>query len=288
MRDASVMMKSQRHPARPNKTVRFWILLGVFLGVCAGAFACSSPPPGMVWIPPGPFTMGSDEKDLQGRSVDLGLIKPWFQDEAPARTVNLPGFFLDRYEATNRDFAAYIRARRAQSPASWEADAYPPGRDRYPVTDVTWYQAAAYCAWAGKRLPTEAEWEKAARGPEGLRYPWGNEFDAGKANLLSDGLRPVGSYPQGASFYKVEDLAGNVWEWTEDWYQPYPGNAVPSDKYGRRFKVIRGKSWARSFGHQREDEAREITAHEARASYRLYFDPVFSFGDLGFRCAKSA
>jgi len=241
----------------------------------------------MVWIPPGPFTMGSDEKDVLGRSVDLGLTKPWFQDEAPAHRVRLPGYFLDRDEVTNQDYGAYVRARHAQPPPSWTDGAYPSGWDRYPVTDVTWFQADGFCSWAGKRLPTEAEWEKAARGSRGLRYPWGNEFDSGKANLLSDGLRPVGSYPQGASPYGVEDLVGNVWEWTADWYQPYAGNTTPSEKYGQRYKVIRGKSWTRGFGHQSADEGREITAHEARASYRLYFDPVFSFGDLGFRCARS-
>jgi formylglycine-generating enzyme required for sulfatase activity len=241
----------------------------------------------MVWIPPGPFTMGSDEKDIRGRSVDLGLTKPWFQDEAPAHRVKLPGFYLDRHEVTNQDYGAYIRASQAQSPLSWKDGVYPSGMDRYPVTDVTWYQADAFCSWMGKRLPTEAEWEKAARGSRKLRYPWGNEFDSGKANLLSDGLRPVGSFPQGASPYRVEDLVGNVWEWTADWYQPYTGNTVPSEKYGQRYKVIRGKSWTRGFGHQTPAEAREITAHEARASYRLYFDPIFSFGDLGFRCARN-
>jgi len=283
MPNRPVMMQSCQHQARQKKILRFILFIG------AGLFSlsCSSPPSGMVWIPSGPFTMGSDEKDVQGRSVDLGLTKPWFQDEGPAHTVTLPGFYLDRTEVTNQDFAAFVRARRAQVPGSWKAEGYPSGEDRYPVTDVTWYQASAYCLWAGKRLPTEAEWEKAARGPKGLRYPWGNEFDSRKANLLSDGPRPVGSYIQGESPYHVQDLVGNVWEWTSDWYLPYPGNTVPSDNYGERFKVIRGKSWTRGFGHQHADEALEITAHEARTSYRLYFDPGFSFGDLGFRCAKS-
>jgi len=241
----------------------------------------------MIWIPSGPFTMGSDEKDVQGRSIDLGLTKPWFEDEGPAHAVTLPGYYLDRTEVTNQNFADFVRARRAQAPESWKGGTYPAGLDRYPVTDVTWYEAAAYCLWAGKRLPTESEWEKAARGPKGLIYPWGNAFDARKANLLSDGPRPVGSFPQGESPYRVEDLVGNVWEWTADWYQPYPGNTRPSDNYGQRFKVIRGKSWTQGFGHQHADEAQEITAHEARASYRLYYDPGFSFGDLGFRCAKN-
>ena len=283
MRNADIMMKLPVHPSRHRKISHIII----FFGVCLFLLSCTSPPAGMVWIPSGPFTMGSDEKDVQGRSVDLGLTKPWFQDEAPAHTVTLPGFYLDRTEVTNQDFAAFVRARRAQTPGSWKAEGYPSGEDRYPVTDVTWYQVSAYCLWAGKRLPTEPEWEKAARGSNGLRYPWGNEFDSRKANLLSNGPRPVGSFIQGESPYHVQDLVGNVWEWTSDWYLPYPGNTVPSDNYGQRFKVIRGKSWTHGFGHQSVNEGLEITAHESRTSYRLYFDPAFSFGDLGFRCAKS-
>lgn len=241
----------------------------------------------MIWIPPGPFMMGSNEKDLEGRGIDLGLTKPWFQDEVPAHLVNLPGFYIDRYEISNKDFSVFVREKQTRPPTAWNSDAYPSGEDLYPVTDVNWFQAQAYCAWAGKRLPAEAEWEKAARGPQGLIYPWGNEFDSRKANLLSNGPRPIGSHPQGASPYHIEDMIGNVWEWTENWYLPYPDNHNPSDEYGQRFKVIRGKSWIQGFGHQSADEAKEIIAHEARASYRLYFDPTFSFGDLGFRCAKS-
>lgn len=248
--------------------------------------SCSPSPPGMIWIPAGPFIMGSDEEDSEGRSLELGLTKPWFQDEKPAHTVNLPGFYMDRYEVSNQDFKAFVRERQAQPPVSWNGGTYPPGKDRYPVTDVNWFQAQAYCSWAAKRLPTEAEWEKAARGPEGLIYPWRNQFDPQMVNLLGDGPRPVGSYPQGASPYHVEDLIGNVWEWTADSYQPYPGNTTPSENYNQGFKVIRGKSWTQGFGHHTADEAQEIVAHEARASYRLYFDPAFSFGDLGFRCAK--
>ncbi|MBI3609258.1 MAG: SUMF1/EgtB/PvdO family nonheme iron enzyme [Nitrospirae bacterium] len=231
--------------------------------------------------------MGTNEEDKEGKSVDYGLTKPWFQDETPAHSVNLPGFYFDRYEVTQQEFAAFVREKRAQPPPSWKDGRYPAGQDRYPVTDVTWYQAEAYCAGAGKRLPTEAEWEKAARGPKGLIYPWGNEFDLKKANIMTKGLQPIGSYPQGASPYHVEDLIGNAWEWTADWYRPYPGNTIPSENYGQRFKVIRGKSWIQGFGHQPANEAQAIVAHESRASYRLYFDPVFNFGDLGFRCAKS-
>jgi formylglycine-generating enzyme required for sulfatase activity len=241
----------------------------------------------MIWIPPGPFIMGTNEQDTEGKGFELGQTKPWFEDESPEHTVNLPGFYLDRYEVTVADFANFVRKNRAVPPVSWKNGVPPPDSDRLPVSNVTWDQAEAYCAWAGKRLPTEAEWEKAARGPDGLIFPWGNEFDPDRANLLSKGSEPVGSRPQGASPYKVEDLVGNVWEWTSDWYEPYPGNAYPSDNYGRRYKVIRGKSWTEGYGHFSKEDSDAILRHEARASYRLFFDPAYNFGDLGFRCAQN-
>ena len=264
-------------PVRPAGLILLLLLLA----------GCPSKPPGMIWIPPGPFIMGTDKQDTEGRGLELGLTKSWFEDESPQHTVDLPGFYIDRYEVTMADFAIFVQKGKAVPPASWKDGIPPPESDRYPGADVTWFQAQAYCAWAGKRLPTEAEWEKAARGPDGQVFPWGNEYDPERGNLLSKGSEPIGSRPQGASPYKVEDLVGNVWEWTSDWYQPYPGNAYPSDNYGRRYKVIRGKSWTEGYGHFSKEESEEILKHEARASFRLYFDPSYSFGDLGLRCAKS-
>ncbi len=237
----------------------------------------------MVWIPAGEFVMGTDQRDERNRSEELGIIKPWFEDEHPAHRVFVKGFYMDRYEVTLRDYAAYLKATQAPPPSSLtKTDA-----TDLPVTEIDWYQADTYCRWAGKRLPTESEWEKAARGTDGRLFPWGNAFSVDKANVLGKGLAPVGSYPQGRSPYGLEDMIGNVWEWTSDWYGPYPGNPYHSDKFGSDNKVIRGKSWTTGFGHQSPSEVLEITIHEARSGFRLPFDPDYHFSDLGFRCAKS-
>jgi formylglycine-generating enzyme required for sulfatase activity len=237
----------------------------------------------MVWIPAGDFVMGTDQRDEQKRSEELGIIKPWFEDEHPAHRVFVKGFYMDRYEATIRDYAAYLKATQAPPPFSMtKTDA-----TDLPVTGINWYQADTYCRWAGKRLPTEAEWEKAARGTDGRSFPWGDAFSVEKANVLGKALAPVGAYPQGRSPYGLDDMIGNIWEWTFDWYGPYPGNPYRSDKFGNDYKVIRGKSWTTGFGHQSPSEILEITAHETRSGYRLPFDPDYHFADLGFRCAKS-
>jgi len=259
-------------------------LLLSLLGPLSG---CQRTPPDMVWIPGGAFVMGTNEVDRQGRAIEYGLTKPWFEDEHPEHTVNLPGFYLDRNEVTNADFAAYVAATGSRIPGTWIASTYPDGTGNLPVASVNWYQADDYCKWAHKRLPTEAEWEKAARGTDGRLYPWGNEFGLDKANLMSGSVQPAGLFPQGQSPYGVNDLIGNVWEWTADWYLPYPGSKTEFKDFGQKFKVVRGKSWTMGFGHQEKAEVQQIIAHEARSGFRLYFDPIFGFNDLGFRCAKS-
>lgn len=264
------------------------LLSTVLTPLYGGLLGCQRTPAGMVWIPGGPFTMGTNEVDTQGKALEYGLTKPWFDDERPAHTVDLPGFYLDRNEVTNADFAAYVAATNSRVPGTWHASTYPGGMANVPVASVNWYQANDYCSWAHKRLPTEAEWEKAARGTDGRLYPWGNEFSLDKANLMSNSVQPVGLFPQGKSPYGVNDLVGNVWEWTADWYLPYPGSTAVSKDFGQKFKVVRGKSWTLGFGHQEQTEVKQIIAHEARSDFRLYFDPIFGFTDLGFRCAASS
>ncbi len=154
--------------------------------------------------------------------------------------------------------------------------------DTLPVTFVSWFDADAFCRWADKRLPTETEWEKAARGTQGNEFPWGAEWAAGKSNSgdesWDDGVAPVGSYKSDKSPFDVYDLAGNVSEWVEDWYKPYPGSDYKSDDFGTKYKVIRGAAWGRE-GHY------AIKLFQ-RGAYRFNLSPDSTLADLGFRCAK--
>src|SRR3990172_5037164 len=125
----------------------------------------------------------------------------------------------------------FITVTAAPAPPYWTQRAYPEGKASHPVTNVTWYSAGIYCVWAGKRLPTEAEWEKAARGPGGNKYPWGNEYDEKKANLFKGKTVPAGSFETDKSYYGVYDMGGNVMEWTDSWYEPYPGATIINKDY---------------------------------------------------------
>jgi formylglycine-generating enzyme required for sulfatase activity len=222
----------------------------------------------MVEIPAGLFTMGNDNAD---------------PEDAPAHQVDLPAYEIDRFEITNADFAAFVEATGYVTNAeeggkkSWR-DAATEGRENHPVTRVTWNDASAYCAWLGKRLPTEAEWEKAARGEDGRSFPWGNDWDPAKANVKATGLRDtaaVGSFGAGASPYGVEDMVGNVWEWTADWYQAYPGNSTADPYYGELCRVTRGGGWF--------DEEAQANTYNRNCGV----PDTTSSDELGFRCVRS-
>jgi len=240
-------------------------------------------PEGMVLIPSGEFIMGSNEEDREGKAMEVGSRKPWYLDEHPQQKLALPAYLIDQYEVTNTKYKRFVEAMKRRSPSDWENGAYPPGQESYPVVSINWYEAQDFCRWAGKRLPTEAEWEKAARGTDGRIWPWGNEFSAQKANTGPAGIggpRPVGSFPGDRSPSGVYDLAGNVMEWTESWYLPYAGSTYKGQEFGERFKVVRGDSWGEG-GHY-------YLPHFSRAAFRLNAPPEERYDYIGFRCAKDA
>ncbi len=227
----------------------------------------------MVLIPAGPFTMGSDDR---------------LPDEGPAHVVDLPAFWMDKYEVTNLQYKRFIDATGRRSPDHFRNRTFPPGKADHPVTWVTWFDAKAYCEWAGKRLPTEQEWEKAARGTDGRWFPWGSEFDVLKANtpqrwawLRQEGdTTPVGAFEAGKSPYGLYDMAGNVWEWTASWYLPHPGNRHPSENYGKRYRVLKGGSWW--------DCSFYRCGISAPVFNRSFFNPYTKNQSFGFRCARDA
>lgn len=254
----------------------------LFEGCTRKPLSAPHPPPDMILVPAGPFTMGSDKVDTEQQGAEFGSAKPWYLDEHPEHQVTLPNYFIDRFEITNNQFKRFIDASRAHPPEIWEGDTYPKGYGNYPITGVSWHEASHYCNWAGKRLPTEAEWEKAARGIDRLEFPWGDDFDPKKANTGASGighLLPVGSYPEGISPFGAYDMSGNAWEWVEDWYQPYPGSDDQNNKYGQKSKVFRGGGYGGGGGHY-------ALPLFYRTAYRSSIPPDESYMDLGFRCVK--
>ncbi len=221
-----------------------------------------TPPAGMVYVPGGEFMMGRDGSD---------------EYERPAHRVTVKPFFLDIYEATCEDYAKFVGATGRRAPASWGGGVCPPGAARKPATGVTWDDAVAYCESDGKRLPTEAEWEFAARGADRRRYPWGHEWQKGSANAdrASTGLSEVGLY-RGASPFGAYDMVGNAWEWTADELRAYPGGRL-SDLPAGDLRVIRGGSY---------ESGRDV----ATTTYRVGWlaRGAETYDQTGFRCAKDA
>jgi formylglycine-generating enzyme required for sulfatase activity len=241
-----------------------------------------TPPEGMVSVPAGEFIMGSYKTDTEGTSAEFGMRRPLFVDEHPQHTVMPPAFFIDQIEVTNAHYKLFIDATQSLPPRSWPGGIFPAMRANYPITTISWYDADRYCKWVKKRLPSEPEWEKAARGIDGREYSWGNEYHKEFANMGDSGigdLTPVGSFEKGKSPYGVYDIIGNAWEWTADWYQPYPGSDYKSEDFGEKNKVLRGGSFG-GVGHY-------TLKYFYRTSYRFFSEPQSSFQDVGFRCAKS-
>jgi len=200
--------------------------------------------PEMILIPAGRFIMGSD----------LRKDKLAYAGEQPQHTLYLPDYYIARTPVTNVQYGAFVRATGHRTPYHLEDGKIPRGEEQHPVTAVSWNDAIAYCRWlsevAGKSycLPSEAEWEKAARGMDGRIYPWGNRWDASRCNCWESGPRgttPVGAYPRGASPYGVLDMAGNVWEWTRSLYRGYPYDSTDGreDLGVDGHRVLRGGSF---------------------------------------------
>lgn len=268
----------------------------VFFVFCWGSHAAAenarvNPLAGeMVFIPAGHFIFGTQETDESAEALAMGIPKPWYADESPEVKIFLKGFYIDRYEVTNHRYKIYLDDAGAIPPPHWENNNHPQGEDKNPAVWVTWYDAANFCQWAGKQLPSEKQWERAARGTDGKKYPWGNVFDVKFANLARAAgekikLSPVGSFPQGASANGVHDLIGNAWEWTNDDYEPYKNNAYKSDYYGAGFKAVRGRS-AGDIGHFPGSLYLSALEKFARGGYRQFAHPDEPALDVGFRCVS--
>ncbi len=257
-------------------------------------------------VPAGEFLMGGDADEalaicqqLYEPFTDSECQRDWFTGEELAHTVYLETYQIETYEVTNWQYAQCVKNGACQGgDYTYEDEAGnilnhldDPAYNDHPVVGVDWFQSQTYCEWSGARLPTEAEWEKAARGTDSRIYPWGDEFDGNRANFcdtnceydwkntgFDDGYTrtaPVGTYPQGVSPYGVYDMAGNVWEWTADWYNVYPGgNPEASDYFGEERRVLRGGSW-------------DYNGDYLRSAYRGSNAPSNTVNDIGFRCARS-
>lgn len=237
----------------------------------------------LLYVPAGEFTMGTDDGQ---------------NDETPVHTVYLDAFWIDQTEVTNLKFSFFLNQEEYQSESHekwfdndgnnvrihsedsvWEADN---GYESFPVITVSWFGAESYCSWANRRLPTEAEWEKAARGVDKRKYPWGNDQPNSKLlNYKQQVGSPteVGTYSNGTSPYGAWDMAGNAVEWVNDWYNgayyldsPAANPLGPPDGYAR---VLRGGSWA-------------APIYAARTTHRIGGNPSLTLNDFGFRCAMDA
>jgi iron(II)-dependent oxidoreductase len=250
------------------RNLRLFVLAGLLAYAAAFGGATASAqdvqlPEGMVLVPAGAFQMGTNAAE--------GLIA---EDALPQHSVTLPAFFIDKTEVTNAAYRKYCDATGYPTPPNWNNGRFPDGEENFPVTHVNWHEATAYAAWAGKRLPTEAEWEKAARGEDGRLYPWGPTWN--QSNVVTNQNKPsaVGSHPSGASPYGALDMAGNVFEWTSDWYNAYLGSTFKTPSYGTIYKVVRGGGF---------DGNNSLS----KTTYRCLMRPTSRIEWVGFRCVVS-
>jgi len=286
---------------------------GVHQGTVAEEYRHEKDQAVMVYVPDGTFVRGTSAARAQALTTQFG---DYFAVETPQRSIYLSAYYMDKFEVTNHQYAQFLAALATDSPpyahpeAPFHKDPTPTyWHDRrlngatQPVTGVDWYDAYAYCRWAGRRLPTEAQWEKAARGPSGQEYPWGDSWRAAYSNnaeatfgqpilshqqwihllapLRLDVLQrlttPVGSFPDGVSPYGVHDMGGNLWEWCQDSYQKdyyqYALSRNPPGPSSSPYKVLRGGCWSSHRGM-------------IRAAYRNYDLATDRHLEVGFRCIR--
>lgn len=231
-------------------------------------------PAEMVLVPAGEFQMGTDDRDRSdfNQRDNVPLVN---NDARPRHSPTTGAFYLDKTEVTNAQYLQFCEQTQLKVPPHWKSGRFPPDEADFPVVRVTWFEANAYAKWAGKRLPTETEWEKAARGTDARLYPWGNDWD--KSRLVwDDGPRKIGSLAEGASPFGALDMAGNVAEWTSSWLDAYPGAPAPQPSFGKKiYKVARGGAWYGSNSL-------------AQTWYRQMSRPNQRSMWIGFRCAKDA
>ena len=196
----------------------------------------------------------------------MGVPRDVFVTEIPRKTITFRGFYIDQYEVTNAQYKEFVDDTLYPPPPHWENGLYSQNTENHPVTFVSWDDAHAYAEWAGKRLPTAAEWELAARGLQGQTFPWGATFDSQQVNInnLQEGTAPVGFYQDDVSAYNVYDMGGNVMEWT---LTQYEGT--------KDFFILKGSSWSGR-------------PYEARGANQTPAEAIYQLSHIGFRCVKSA
>lgn len=262
----------------------------------------------MVYVPGGEFVMGADRAGIKiarqlcrevSGDIAVSVCSPdVFANEQPAHPVTLTGFWIDQTEITNKQYQRCVDTGVCRAPekiGSYTRESYfgNPAYHDHPIIWVNWQQAADYCAWAGGRLPTEAEWEYAARGPESHIFPWGNMFDGARLNYCDAGCAsgvidtrvddgypdtaPVGSFPDGVSWCGAQDMAGNVREWVSDWFGRYPAEAQsnPTGPLTGESRIPKGGCWL-----DRPDDVRSANRGENTPDYTRH--------KVGFRCVVDA
>jgi formylglycine-generating enzyme required for sulfatase activity len=232
--------------------------------------------PGMVFVPGGEFARG---RTYQWSDYDVKWYPTAHQDDRPVKTIRVDPIYLDQSEVTNEQYAAFVKATGHRAPYHWIKGQFPADKAKHPVVNVSWDDATAYCTWQKKRLPTEAEWERACRGiEEGAMFPWGNRGITPKdAHYSSQVSSPVCAKEK--NYFGLCDIIGNVWEWTSDWYMRTYYQESPTDNPKGppkgMYRVLRGGSWF-------DEPPLFLTC-----SYRSWARPVERSPTVGFRCAKS-